>query len=84
MSNNALWAWTLTTQDRWRDPYEWNGVRTYCSSEQGVARIFASREDAEAHFHAWFVDEFSQSWEDIDDDESAPEAYSLAIYTLEV
>ena len=86
---NAFWAWTLTVQSTSHDQYEWTGRETFCSSEQGVAaRIFASREEAEAHFHAWFSasDRFFFSWEEemtlsgVD----GFDAFTLEIYTLAV
>ena len=88
---NAFWAWTLTVQQDTYDQYESTGRETFCSSEQGVAaRIFASREEAEAHFHAWFSAgdrHFFHSWEEgtVAGGETSPmETYSLEIYTLAV
>lgn len=83
--SNAFWAWTLTVQHHGYDSYEWSGCETYCSSEQCVAaRIFASREDAEAHFRAWFSDKFDLSWGDDLAGEWPYADHSLEIYTLAV
>ena len=85
--SNAFWAWTLTVQETSYDPYEWGGRETFCSSEQGVAaRIFASREEAEAHFHAWFEGrQYWDPWEEaVLNDEDAYLHYSLEVHTVSV
>ena len=83
--SNAFWAWTLTVQQECHDQFEWSGRETFCSSEQDVAsRIFASREEAEAHFRAWFSGKFASSWEEVLAGEWLSQTCSLEIYTLAV